>query len=82
MGYYEDRIASIEARILLYEAAAEDLISGAISVYKLSTGQSEQWVTKLDVFKIEDAIDALISRRIKYERKAKGGGDINAIVGF
>ena len=82
MGYYDDRILKLDARIEAYETAAEGLISGAIQSYKLNTGQSEQWVTKLDIFKIEEIIDTLISRRARYQRKASGAGDIYVEMGF
>jgi len=71
--FIQGRIDATKAQILAYEDATLALGSGGIQNYKLDTGQSAQWVTRLDITELNKTIDSLYNRCATLEARLNGG---------
>ena len=72
--FLQDRIDKIKAIILLYEDAITAVITNGMESYTLDTGQSRQTVTKLDIDKLEEALDKLLNRLDVLQQQLDGNG--------
>lgn len=71
-SFIQGRIDATKLQIVAYENASLALASGVQS-YKLDTGQSNQWVTKLDLADLEKTIDSLYNRCATLSARLNGG---------
>lgn len=71
-------LAAIEAQIIAYRAAMANIASGAIQSYELSTGQTTQRVTKVNMFLLQGAIDRLWNDR-QTKRALLNGGSTHVV---
>lgn len=56
------QISGLESRITEYQNAALALATNKIQQFSFDTGQTRETVTKFDVRKLEEVIDALYNR--------------------
>ncbi|HET9954165.1 MAG TPA: hypothetical protein VFQ61_06665 [Polyangiaceae bacterium] len=67
------RIAAIEARILVYEAAALAINNGASS-YSFDDGQTRMSVTRGDLLRLNETIEKLVAQRDMWLARVRGAG--------
>lgn len=79
-AWLDERIAATKALILVYEAAATALASGAQS-HELDTGQTRQRVTKADLEQIRLTLNSLENRLATLDARRNGGGT-HVVPGF
>ncbi len=72
--FIQDRIAAAKALLVAYEDAIFAVTTGGIQSYTLNTGQTVQTVTKLDVDKMNAAIDSIMNRIITLEARCTNSG--------
>lgn len=72
--FIQDRINCTKRQIVAYEDASIALADGGVQSYKLDTGQSMQWVTKLDLPALQKTIDGLYNRCATLEARLNGSG--------
>ena len=75
--FIQARIDATRLQIIAYENAALAL-AGGVQSYKLDTGQTSNWVTKLDLDQLQKTIDLLYNRCVMLEIRLNGGGTVNA----
>jgi hypothetical protein len=61
-AFIQARITAVETQIVAFEAAIAALNTGVQS-YELSTGQTTQRVTRVDLVRLINALDMLMNRR-------------------
>ena len=74
--FIQARIDATKALIVAYEDAVTTLVAGTIESYTLDTGQSRQTVTKLDIGRLNKAIDGLYNRCVTLEARLNGSGTV------
>lgn len=74
--FLQERINAIKLQIVALETAFTQIIAGTITTYEIDTGQTKTKVTKMNISKIEDLIDTLMERCVRYETRLNGGGTI------
>lgn len=72
-AFVQDRITAVKAQIIAYETAILALTTGGIASYTLNTGQTTQTVTKLDIEKMDKAVDSLMNRLATLEARCGKG---------
>lgn len=72
--FMHDRIAVIQARILVYEAALTALTDPTIHIYDLDSGQGRQRVTRTDIPAMERVIASLENRLVTLDARVTGSG--------
>ena len=72
--YLATKIAKKKALIDAYENAAEKIALGTMQSYTFDTGQTNQQVTKINLIKLTDAIDALYNQLVTLEARLTGCG--------
>ncbi len=72
--FIQDRITAAKALLVAYEDAILAVTTGGVQSYTLNTGQTIQTVTKLDVDKMNAAIDSILNRIITLEARCTNGG--------
>lgn len=71
---WQRQITKTEVLIDAYSTAIEAIVGGGSQSYTLDTGQSRQTVTKLDLDKLDSALDALYNRLATLEARVHGCG--------
>lgn len=64
--FLQNRVTVIEARIAEYDAAIQNLLSGAIEEYKLDTGQSVTTVRKMNIATLQAAYESALNQLSLY----------------
>lgn len=75
VAWIQSRIDAIKLQIVAYETAIMALASGAQS-YRISTGQTDQSVTKADLTQMRTMMDALENRLQFYQDKLCPGSRV------
>lgn len=70
--FLQARLTAVEAQIVAYEGAVLALGNGVQS-YELNTGQTTQRVTKVDLVRLSNLLDALMNRRQTLRALLNGG---------
>lgn len=66
-AFYLERVTKARARIVAIEDALAAIQTGGVQSYRLATGQSDQMVTKLDLKRLQEALDSELERLKRYE---------------
>ena len=77
-----ERITKLKVTIALYEDAIDALVVQGVKQYGLDTGQDKTDVTKLDLPKLQETLDALYNRLCVFQARYNGGNVIIAAPGF
>jgi len=72
-AFTQERLAKTRQQIIAYEEAIDALVTGGVNSYELDTGMSRTKVSKLDVDKMQDALDRLLNRAATLEARLNGG---------
>lgn len=80
--FLQARITAIQAQVVAYESASLALAAGGIQSYKLDTGQSMQWVTKLDLDMIQRTLNSLYNQLQLLEYRLNGGNTSIGVPGW
>jgi len=80
--FIRDRITATKAQIVAYEDAIAALTTGGMVSYSIDTGQTKNSVTKLDLDKLNAALDGLYNRCATLEARLTGGGTIVSRAGW
>ena len=76
--FLQARIDAAKLLVEKYETAIDALLTGGIQEYTLDTGQSRTKVTRLDLPKLEDALERLENRIAGLENRRNGSGALIA----
>jgi len=76
------RIAAKKAQIIIYDDAIAALGTAGVQSYKLDTGQSVQWVTKMDVADLNKVAESLYNQLVTLEARCTGNGVLQGRPGF
>ena len=77
--FIQERITATKAQIIAYENAALALADNNTQSYKLDTGQTITWVTRLDLDQIQKTIDGLYNRCATLEARLTGSGSVTVV---
>jgi len=80
--FLQDQKSELEAIIKAYQTAILQLGLKGIQSYKLDTGQSVQWVTKLDVKDLTETLDGLYNTYTMLCARGTGSGTLNVRPAF
>ena len=81
-AFIQERITATKALIVKYETAVDAIVTGGVESYTLDTGQSRQTVTKLDIDRLNKALDTLYNRCATLEARLTGSGSTTARPGW
>lgn len=73
-SWIQERIDVILVQIEAYETAITELASSTTRSYTLSTGQTTQTVTKMDIARLQDELDKLLARLEYWESRLNRNG--------
>lgn len=72
--YWSDRLETVMALIVAYDAAILALSTGAVQSYSLDTGQTRQTVTKQNITSLRDTRSSLLNELATLEARVCGAG--------
>ena len=76
--FIDARIAAIQLAIVAYETALVSLSSGTVKSYTINDGQTTETVTKKDLVRLQQGLDALIGRLQFWDEQKCNRGTILA----
>ena len=76
--FLTERITKLKVTIVLYEDAIDALIVQGVQKYSLDTGQDKTDVTKLDLPKLQEALDGLYNRLCVFNARLYGSNTLIA----
>ena len=72
--FLAERIAKCKLRIAAYEDAIDAILIRGVAQYSLTTGQTTQQVTKLNISSLEKMLGIEENRLVTLETRLNGGG--------
>ena len=72
--FLQARITKTQEQIVAVEAAIDAILVQGFTSYSFDTGQTRQSVTKQDLPRLNEMLDALVNRLATYEARADGSG--------
>jgi len=73
-AFLQARIDRLKLAIPAYEDAIDALLNKGHTQYTLNTGQDVQTVTRLDLVRLEAALDSMLNRLATLETRLTGSG--------
>lgn len=81
-SFLNEQITTTKNQIIAYQDAATALAAGNVQDYKLDTGQTTIFLTRLDLSGIQKTIDTLYARLSMLEARLTGCGTFTAVPGW
>ena len=77
--FWSDQLTAVKAMILVYNAAILALAINGVQSYQLDTGQTRQFVTKLNLASLRTTRDALLNEVATLEARLGCGGSTHVV---